>query len=558
MAASATGGPKTPRRGAASARDEAERSILQAVAAGGPTGALLTHIAREVQTRAPDWRCSVMVADLAGEHLDMVVAPSFPASFLEGCQGVRIGERGGACGLAALLRRRVVTVDVATDPAWQPFVEWVTSYGVRSAWSTPLVATDGALLGTFALYADTTMEPDDDVIDLVDGLGHLASLVLERDRNNARMDAVVHNLEALVEASPAALIEVDTEGRVALWNPAAERMFGWRADEVIGRSLPIVPSADAEAFRTRTLAALAGHCPPDTETQRVTRSGRLIDVHLATAPVRGDDGEIIGILAILTDITHRKQAQVALQAAFDRERAAAEHLRYLDDAKNAFLSAVSHELRTPLTGVVGFAQTLDRLEGGSPELRAVAMDKLMRNARKLQRMLTDLFDIDRLAQGLLAPDYRSTDLAALVTDVIDTCDALTDRVVHTDLAVVDAEVDPSQVERVVENLLLNAVRHTPRSSPLWVELTTDGEEAHLTVSDAGSGIPESERARVFEPFAQAGSDDVRSSPGVGIGLSLVARFTHLHEGRVWVDERPGGGAAFHVVLPVRARIVVEG
>lgn len=540
-----------------SERSSAERDILEAVATGASTGELLTRIARQVELATGTWRCSVMVADHVGEHLDMAVAPSFPPSFIEGCQGVRVGERGGACGLAAALRHPVISADVTADPAWQPFVNWVTDYGVRSAWSTPLIDRDGAVLGTFALYGASTGAPDDAAVATVDRLGHLATLVLARDRVQRALTATVQNLAGLVDASPAAMVAIDTVGVVRSWNRAAERLFGWTADEVVGRPMPIIPPDDRDEFRERTQQALAGHHPPDIETRRLTRDGRLLHVHLATAPLRGEAGEIAGTVAILTDISDRKESEVALTAALDRERAAVQHLQEVGAAKNAFLAAVSHDLRTPLTGILGFAQTLERLSEDRADLRALAMDKLLRNARKLQRLLNDLLDVDRLAQGQVQADYRPTDLAALVRDVVGSIDALEGRPVEVLVEDIVAEVDAGQIERVLENLLLNAVRHTPRNCPLWVTLEREdrGGLAHLTVADAGPGVPEDDRLRLFEPFQQGAPTPPSGGLGVGIGLSLVVSFTRLHGGQVWVDERPGGGAAFHVLLPVRATAV---
>jgi hypothetical protein len=113
-----------------------------------------------------------------------------------------------------------------------------------------------------------------------------------------------------------------------------------------------------------------------------------------------------------------------------------------------------------------------------------------------------------------------------------------------------AEVDPAMVERIVENLLINAVRHTARGIAIWVRVRAVEDGVLLNVEDAGTGVPEELRAGVFEPFRQGPGRD-EHSPGVGIGLSLVARFAELHGGRAWIEDRPGGGASFKVSLPAR-------
>ncbi|MBW3665644.1 MAG: GAF domain-containing protein [Actinobacteria bacterium] len=181
-------------------RDEAEliraeRSILVSVATGVATDTVLQDTARAVERFVEGWRCSVMIADPAGLELHMVAAPSLPASFIAGCQHVRVGRRGGTCGKAAALRERVITPDVGSDPSWGPFLRWVAPYGIRAAWSTPLLDAAGTLLGTFALYHAEVRRPGDAAFEIVDRLGHLAAITLFRDRTAAQVASVRANLE---------------------------------------------------------------------------------------------------------------------------------------------------------------------------------------------------------------------------------------------------------------------------------------------------------------------------------------------------------------------------
>ena len=143
---------------------------------------------------------------------------------------------------------------------------------------------------------------------------------------------------------------------------------------------------------------------------------------------------------------------------------------------------------------------------------------------------------------------EATDLGALARDVIRHVEGLRGRVVHIEAPSVMAELDPGKVERIVENLLANAVRHTPPGTPIWVRVRAEEGGALICVEDVGPGVPEDQRATIFEPFRQGGVGDAHR-PGVGVGLSLVARFAELHGGRAWVEDRPGGGASFRVLLP---------
>jgi signal transduction histidine kinase len=273
-------------------------------------------------------------------------------------------------------------------------------------------------------------------------------------------------------------------------------------------------------------------------------------IHDETTFLRDEEGRPLFIQGVLFDITERKLAEQALRESEQRERDAAERLRALDEMKNTFLAAVSHELRSPLTSILGLSLTLERAPDLQGQDRDDLLARLAANAKKLDRLLKDLLDIDRLNRGIVSPQYRVTDVGALARRTVEHLDALVDRevIVRTDPVVIP--VDPPKIERIVENLLMNAVRHTDADRKIWLIVTPYEGGVRVTVEDDGPGVPAELRSAIFEPFRQGPSQSPHS-PGTGIGLSLVARFAELHGGRTWADERDGGGAAFHVVIPGR-------
>jgi len=239
-----------------------------------------------------------------------------------------------------------------------------------------------------------------------------------------------------------------------------------------------------------------------------------------------------------------------LEKALSREQTAAERLRAVDAMKDTFLRAVSHDLRNPLTAILGVALTLERTRMELPrdkgmELLGMLVDK----AHKLDRLLTDLLDLNRLEQGVLEPNRSPTDLGALVRHLVEEIDHLEGRPVHVEVGRLLVDIDGPKVERIIENLLINTTRHTPAGTPVWIRAAAVGPDLELVVEDCGPGVPPELAGTIFEPFRQGPSASSDHSPGVGIGLSLVARFAQLHGGRAWVGERYGGGAAFHVLVP---------
>jgi signal transduction histidine kinase len=289
---------------------------------------------------------------------------------------------------------------------------------------------------------------------------------------------------------------------------------------------------------------------PFTEDYRmIARDGRVVWVHDVTVPVFDGSGEILCYQGVLYDITEQKRAQQELAQALEMERRAVERLREADDMKNTFLTAVSHDLRTPLSAILGGAITLENADelGIGDDDRRQLIRSLARKARRLTAMVNDLLDIDRLTRGLVQPRQELVDLGALLGRTVAESDVLDERRVQVRTEPVEAWVDESMVVRIVENLLLNAVKHTPPDASIWVGATRTDEGVILRVEDDGPGVPPDEAERLFQPFERGSGSS--PSPGLGVGLSLVTRFSESHGGRAWVEEREGGGASFRVLFP---------
>ncbi len=278
---------------------------------------------------------------------------------------------------------------------------------------------------------------------------------------------------------------------------------------------------------------------PDREIRWISGTGEVV--------VDPTTDEVTGMFGFSRDVTEHKEAEGAVVAALDREREASTRLRQLDEMKNAFLEAVSHELRTPLTAVLGFAQTLELhdLAVDAGGVRTMA-SRIVVNAQRLERLLGDLLDLDRMTRGVLEPRRRLVDVAELVQGVVVDVD-MEDRPLEVDVRVGTADVCPAQTERIIENLLVNSVRHTPPGTPVWLRACSRAGGLQIVVSDGGLGIDDHLKQEVFEPFLRGDTASARSG-GAGLGLSLVAKFAELHGGRAWVEDRPGGGSSFHVWL----------
>jgi signal transduction histidine kinase len=259
---------------------------------------------------------------------------------------------------------------------------------------------------------------------------------------------------------------------------------------------------------------------------------------------------VVWLLAIIRDYVDRQQSRLVSQ---EEE---SDDLRAQNDMKNTLLRAVSHDLKGPLAGILGAMQTIRRAE--KLRLTGVEMNDLYgvieQAGSKAARLVDDLLDLDRLRRGQLQPEREPTDVAALADRLANELPSLSGHPVRIDSErglLVD--VDNAKVERIVENLLNNAARHTPAGTPIQVVVEEEDQGVIVVVEDEGPGVPDDVKTEIFEPFRQG--EGARG--GVGIGLSLVKRFAELHGGSARVEDRSGGGARFVVTLPGEVQHLLE-
>jgi PAS domain S-box-containing protein len=430
--------------------------------------------------------------------------------------------------------------------------------GIRGALAVP-VRSNGSMVGVLGVASsDRGRAFGQTEIELLCGFAELAGTAID---NAVRLAAARRDLADLAQSEAGyrmafeglpALVYTEAHVIGGSWlheSPGVKDIMGYTPEESgqPGFWKTILHPDDRERVLAEDRRVELTGDPWRMEYRSIAKDGRVVWLRDHAVLARGESGEASFWHGFVIDITEQKLAEHAMREALERERQATRRLRALDDAKNVFLSAVSHELRTPLATIVGIALTLKRVGSSlADEDGADLVDRLAANAGKLDRLLSDLLDLDRLNRGIVTPQLRPTDLAALVARVATEWE--TRRPLELAIEPVVAQVDSAKVERIVENLLANADRHTTPDTRVWVKLARQDEGVLIAVEDAGSGVPPELRAALFEPFRQ-GPDAPTHAPGVGIGLTLVARFAELHGGRAWVEERPGGGSSFRVLLP---------
>ena len=232
----------------------------------------------------------------------------------------------------------------------------------------------------------------------------------------------------------------------------------------------------------------------------------------------------------------------------EKEHQVSSGLRELNDVKDTLLHAVSHDLKGPLAGIIGAMSTLrrgDELQLTPDEVESL-YQMIEQSGRKMNRLVDDMLDLERLDRGQVQPEREPTDIGDMVRRVAREAPGMDTHPVRIDADPLLANIDPAKVERIVENLLVNAARHTPGGTPVHVTVRERQDGITLTIEDEGPGVPEDLKSTLFDPFRQG---PTAAGRGVGIGLSLVRRFAELHGGTADIEDREGGGARFVIVLP---------
>lgn len=369
-----------------------------------------------------------------------------------------------------------------------------------------------------------------------------------------RAEMAVAQLAAIVESSEDGIFSEDLGGIVTSWNPGAERIFGYRADQIVGTSiLRLIPEGLQTAERELQQNIFAGAQGGHFETLRLAIDGRQFPASVTVSPMRDGAGAVIGSSRVVRDITERKRADEALARHAD-------DLAEADRRKDAFLATLAHELRNPLATIHTNVHLLRR----KLDDRVIAEQSCARMDRQvtvLVRLIDDLMDISRISQDKLTLRIERLDLATVVQTGLEssqlTCDQRGQAVtLRLPPQAIEVDGDATRLAQVVGNLLTNAAKYSDPGSTIALTLERQGNQAMLTVRDRGIGIAPADLPRLFEMFTQIGHASHLAQGGLGIGLHLVKRLVELHGGSVQArSEGLGCGSEFVLRLPLARSVL---
>ncbi|HVH63975.1 MAG TPA: ATP-binding protein [Candidatus Dormibacteraeota bacterium] len=359
-----------------------------------------------------------------------------------------------------------------------------------------------------------------------------------RDRTNL--------LDEVINRAPLGIARVDDNFRFLDVNPRLSQMLAVPIQGLVGTSVAqYIPEVEVARARERMALMKAGRLDRvEVDGEMRCADGRTLYVHRSVTPVFGSGGRISYYLVMFEDITARHDAEQAAAGNL----AAVERLNRL---KSEFMSLVSHEFRTALTGIQGYSEVLHTQDVSPDEVKQFAGD-INADAMRLNRMITDMLDLDRIEAGRIQLHVESVDLHALITAAVDRARMTTDKhEIRTELhpGCVSVQGDADRLMQVVINLLNNAIKYSPEGGEIVVQTTAENGRVEVAVRDQGEGIPPEFLPRLFSRYERYEGAGRSRAVGTGLGLAIAQQIIQLHRGRIWVESRVGEGSTFRFTLP---------
>ena len=380
--------------------------------------------------------------------------------------------------------------------------------------------------------------------------GQLQESVASQTRQLAEANGLLTSV--LDAAEDFSIIATDCQGLITLFNAGAERMLGYSAEEMIGRTTSLVLHEPGEiehqakdlamhygvqvsGFKVLVTEAELGIRQP-REWTYLCKDGQPVLVRVVVTMIHGSDGSITGFLGIAEDISERKR---------------------LEQVKSEFIATVSHELRTPLTSISGALGMLQAGALGALSDQAMDMVRLAHNnSQRLTALINDLLDIEKLAAGKLQFDPCWVSLPESLRQAASGMTAYADdqsiRIeMVAEIPAVKVHVDEQRLQQILSNLLSNAIKFSPRGGRIKLSAGIAGDCVRVMVTDQGAGVPDSFKARIFQRFAQADSTDRREKGGTGLGLAISKELVESMGGRIGFVSPPDEGATFWIEFPYK-------
>jgi PAS domain S-box-containing protein len=361
----------------------------------------------------------------------------------------------------------------------------------------------------------------------------------------------------LVEAAPAAIIEVDREGRIVLLNRLTEKLFGYEREDLLGQPAEILILEDLRADHVNNGSASSAQ--PHTslaQHQGRRKDGSCFPIEISLSPLNSREG--VSVTAIIRDISERKQAEEQIRTIHERLTSELQvrnrEVERADRLKSEFLSSMSHELRTPLHTIIGFSELLaEELKGPLNENQKRFVEHIQKDSAHLLELINQILDLSKIEAGPLELRRQTFDIAEVMEEVLSSihphAQAKSIRVETSLAAGVALDADHLRFKQILFNLLSNAVKFSFQGGTIRVDAIRAGGLVEISISDTGIGIPREEQEFVFDKFHQVCETTKHVREGTGLGLAITKALVEQHGGRIWLESELGKGSRFTFTIP---------
>ena len=398
--------------------------------------------------------------------------------------------------------------------------------GYAAFLGVPLSGPEGTLAGVLSVYARKPRKWRPEEVEALLALAGNTSAALANAELYSRVSLEKERSVAILANIADGIVAVDRDGRVVLWNSAAEEISGVPQEEAIGRTTVQVLQRQLESAEAET--------PSGQRLISITRGGEEVWLSLSEAVMRDPLGAVAGRIFAFRDISAD---------------------RMVEQVKSDFVAAVSHELRTPLTSIYGFAETLLRQDiPFGEEERRIFLGYIASESERLTEIVDQLLNVARLDAGDLQVELGRIDVGSVVSELVETVEesgVMNGHRFEIDLPEepLAAEADPDKVRQIFNILVENALRYSPGGGTVTVGARRSDDRVEVRVADQGIGIPAAERERIFRKFYRAESAARDGAAGTGLGLFIAKELVTAMGGRIWVESTEGEGSSFSFELP---------
>lgn len=384
-----------------------------------------------------------------------------------------------------------------------------------------------------------TVSPIRDKDDKVIGASKIARDITEQ-KSAEQKQAM---LAAIIDSSDDAIVSKTLDGIITSWNHGAEKIFGYKPEETIGKHISIIIPDDRLNEETDIISKMRkGERVSHFETLRRRKDGREINISLTVSPVKDKNGKVIGASKVAIDITDKVELDKQRQLFTER-------LQELNHYKDEFMAMASHELKTPLTVIKANLQILEHKMQDDNKIDFV--NKTLNQVNKLTNLISDLLDVSKIQAGKLELNCSNFDLIPFLREIVESIQQTTPDhrlILNTNNKQLVASADRDRLEQVVINLLTNAIKYSPNAKEVRVDADIKDKEINVSIKDNGIGIHEDDMDKVFTRFFRV-RGLASTFSGSGIGLYISSEIVKRHGGKMWLKSEIGKGSTFYFSIP---------